>query len=57
MNSWVLILVLLGTQGNSITTQKFETEQLCKAAGAEAVKLPSMSIIKYTCVFAGRTQG
>jgi len=54
MNTWVLILILLGSTGNSITTQKFENKQLCESAGEEAKKVTTMSIIRYTCVPAGR---
>jgi hypothetical protein len=55
MNTWVLVLILLSSSGNAITTQKFENKQLCEFAGEEAKKLPTMAIIKYTCVPAGRT--
>ena len=54
MTEWVLILVLLGAQGAGITSQKFTTEQQCKAAGEAASKLTNLYIIKYTCAYSGR---
>ena len=49
--AWILILVLAGSHGGSITTQDFADKASCEAAGRAAKDLYSMLIsIRFTCV-------
>ena len=51
MAAWILILVLTGTHGGSVTTQSFGSEQACEAAGRAAKELDSFATsIRYACV-------
>lgn len=51
MAAWILILVLNGSHGGSVTAQGFTDKESCEAAGRAALELDSlMTTIRYACV-------
>jgi hypothetical protein len=51
MSGWVLILIIYGGNGASITTQQFNNEKYCRQAGEAAIEMAkgTWREIKYTC--------
>lgn len=54
-SGFILILVLWGGQGVSVTTQKFANEKYCQQAGETALQMVkgAWASVRYSCVPAG----